>query len=772
MSKSLKQNYKSPTNNKRVWLLILGRSGIALGGILLIGLIGGAWRLWSFIQKDLTPLAEKSLTTTLNRPVKLGEVKGFSLTGVKFGTSAIPATPTDPDSVAVDTVEVGFEPLQLLFKRKLKLDVTLVNPDVYVEQDQQGRWITTTIKRQGQGQPIQTDLDKIRFRNAQLVLVPRKRDIEDMGDKGDTGNNASSPLSSPVTFSQVNGTAQLLENNQVIRLDLTGKPSSGGDVALKGAIRPQTWATNLQIRGQELLASDVTRLVKLPLSLQAGRVNGDLQMQFQIGQTQPPILFGNVDLQAVQFQVPKVPQPFLNTQGKLHFQGTEIKLDNVIGSYGKIPLIANGIIDTETGYKLAGRVNGVNVADVQETLKLKLPVPVTGEVQADLQFTGKTTEPMLTGIVTTNKPAQIDKVDFDSASGKFKFAPKDEVIVFEDIQGKAKVGGEVKGNGKVELGIVPRLNFNLSAKDVAGDAIALIYNSQPGLKVGTVSGTAQMTGTADNVQTTVQFQAPQAQYPTTGEVVVNSDRTLNFRNVALSVAGGKVQVAGSWNNQNWQAIADATGVQIEPFVNPQQLENINLNDARFNGRLILSGSSAPFKLGNIRTQNAKVKVADGTVAVSQIQLGENSFSAKLVADGVRLSQLLKQPVPALQPALQAAMAGTFQVSGNTNNFDLKTLRGNGSASLAVKTGTVTATNIQVANGVYQAQLQAQNAPLQQLTPVPQQLHGQVTGKFNVTGSVESFQPETIQANGQAKLNVGGGSFTATNIQVANGRYQA
>ncbi|PLZ87237.1 translocation/assembly module TamB domain-containing protein [Fischerella thermalis] len=772
MSKSLKQNYKSPTNNKRVWLLILGRSGIALGGILLIGLIGGAWRLWSFIQKDLTPLAEKSLTTTLNRPVKLGEVKGFSLTGVKFGASAIPATPTDPDSVAVDTVEVGFEPLQLLFKRELKLDVTLVNPDVYVEQDQQGRWITTIIKRQGQGQPIQTDLDKIRFRNAQLVLVPRKRDIEDMGDKGDTGNNASSPLSSPVRFSQVNGTAQLLENNQVIRLDLTGKPSSGGDVALKGDIRPQTWATNLQIRGQELLASDVTRLVKLPLSLQAGRVNGDLQMQFQIGQTQPPILFGNVDLQAVQFQVPKVPQPFLNTQGKLHFQGTEIKLDNVIGSYGKIPLIANGTIDTETGYKLAGRVNGVNVADVQETLKLKLPVPVTGEVQADLQFTGKTTEPILTGIVTTNKPVQIDKVDFDSASGKFEFALKDEVIVFEDIQGKAKVGGEVKGTGKVELGTVPRLNFNLSAKDVPGDAIALLYNSQPGLKVGTVFGTAQMTGTADNVQTIVQFQAPQAQYPTTGEVVVNSDRTLNFRNVALSVAGGKVQVAGSWNNQNWQAIADATGVQIEPFVNPQQLENINLNDARFNGRLILSGSSAPFKLGNIRTQNAKVKVADGTVAVSQIQLGENSFSAKLVADSVRLSQLLKQPVPALQPALQAAMAGTFQVSGNTNNFDLKTLRGNGSASLAVKTGTVTATNIQVANGVYQAQLQVNNAPLQQLTPVPQQLHGQITGKFNVTGSVESFQPETIQANGQAKLNVGGGSFTATNIQVANGRYQA
>jgi translocation and assembly module TamB len=268
MSKSPQQNCKSPIlslslSNKRLWLLVLGRSGVALGGILIIGFVGGAWRLWNFIQKDLTPLAEKNLTTTLNRPVKLGEVKGFSLTGVQFGASAIPATPTDADHVVVEAVEVGFEPLQLVFKHHLKLDVTLVNPDVYVEQDQQGRWLTTTIKKRSQGELIQTDLDKIRFRNAQLILAPRKRDIEDKKDRGNinqklptSGNSGvitSSPLSSPVPFSQISGTAQLLENNQVIRLDLTGKPNSGGNVGLKGDIRPKTWATNLQIRGQELL---------------------------------------------------------------------------------------------------------------------------------------------------------------------------------------------------------------------------------------------------------------------------------------------------------------------------------------------------------------------------------------------------------------------------------------------------------------------------------------------------------------------------------------
>jgi translocation and assembly module TamB len=778
MSNSPNRDCKFQTlhSNKHLWLLILSRSGIAVSGILLFGLAGGAWRLWKFIHKELTPLAQKSLTTTLNRPVQLGEVKGFSLVGVKFGASAIPATPTDPDSVAVDAVEVGFDPLQLLFRHNLKLDVTLVNPDVYVEQDEQGRWITTTIAKPGNAQPIQTDLDKLRFRNANVVLVPNSQRITAGVVTEDTAKLPPSPppplSSSPVKFSLVNGTAQLREDNQVIRLDLAGQPSSSGSVSLKGDVGLKTLATNLKIRGQDLVASDVTRLVKLPLALQAGRVSGDLQMQFQLGQTQPPLLFGNVDLQRVQFQVPRVPQSFINSQGTLRFQGTEIKLDSVTGSYGKIPLVANGVIDTKTGYKVAGGVNGVNVADVQETLKLKLPVPVTGEVKADLQFVGKLTQPILSGVVVASKPARVDKVDFDSASAKFEFSPKDAVIAFRDIQGRAKVGGEVTGTGTVGLSTTPQLNFNLTAKNVPGDAIAQLYNSKPSFPVGTVSGTAQLTGTADNVKTTVQFQAPQAQYPATGEVVVNGDRSFSFRNVVASVAGGTVQAAGSWNNQGWQAVADASQVQVERFVNPSQLQNISLNDARFNGRLILSGNSAPFKIASIRTQNAKVKVAGGRVAVSKIQFGEKSFSTQLVADGVRLGRLFKQFPPALKPALQGSLAGTFQVSGRTDAFDLKTLRSNGSARLAVGDGKVTAANIQLANGVYQAQLQADNVPIQQLTQVPEQFRGRLTGQFNVAGSVESFQPQTIQANGQAQLNVGSGKVKAANIQVANGRYQA
>ncbi|MEH2248887.1 translocation/assembly module TamB domain-containing protein [Nostoc sp.] len=761
MTKSPNQDIHSPYPiRKRLWLLVLSRGSIALGGLLLLGVVVGIWRLWTFVQTELTPLAQQSLTTTLNRPVKLGRVTQFSLTGVQFGASAIPATSTDPDRAAVEAVEVGFDLLQLIFNRHLKLDVTLVNPDIYIEQDDQGRWVSTNIVSPGEGGAIKTDLDNLRFRNAKLALMPQKRAEGAGGDKG-----ATSPLS-PVTFSQLNGSAQLLANNQLIRFDVGGQADSGGSISIQGETRSKMLAGNFQLRGQDFLAADITRLIKLPVNLQAGRANGDLLVRLTPGQR--TLLFGSAAVQGVTLQIPKVPQLLSNSQGNLRFQGTELQLSNVTTNYGKIPLVAMGIIDTKAGFKLVGRVNAVSLANAQETLKVKLPMPIAGQVQASLQITGSTKEPILSGTVATIQTARIDKVDFNSISSKFELVTSSSVITLKDIQGKAKVGGEITGAGTIQLGKTPQLDLNFAAKNVPGDAIAKVYEITPTFQIGNVSATAQLIGPPTNVQTLVQYQAPNGTYPGTGEVAIAPNRTVSFRNVALNVSGGTVRATGSYVNQRWQAVAVASGVKLEPFVDKSQLQNISLAGLQFNGRLILSGSTAPFKIATIRTDGAGVQIGGGTVAVSNVQLQDQSFSAQLVANGVRLGQILKQSPPALNNPL----AGTFQIAGNRDNFSLKTLRGSGEGRLAIGSGTVTAKNIQVANGVYQAQVQATNVPVQQLATVPKQFQGALNGQFNVAGSVDPFKPQTIQASGQARVNVAGGTITAKNIQVANGVYQA
>ncbi|MEH2047223.1 translocation/assembly module TamB domain-containing protein [Nostoc sp.] len=772
--------YLSP-NRKRMWLLVLSRGSIALSGLLLLGVIVGIWRLWTFVQTELTPLAQQSLTTTLNRPVNLGRVTQFSLTGVQFGASAIPATSTDPDRATVESVEVGFDLLQLIFNHHLKLDVTLVNPDIYIEQDDQGRWVSTTIASSGEGAAIKTDLENLRFRNAKLALMPRERVGVNEGAEGQAGkgeypiSNSALPKRPvttnntqhlPVLFSQLNGSAQLLANNQLIRFEVGGQADSGGNISIQGETRSKVLAGNFQVQAQDLLAENITRLIKLPVNLQAGRANGDLLIRLTPGQQ--TLLFGNATVQGVTLQIPKVPQLLNNSQGNLHFQGTELQLNNVTSNYGKIPLVATGIIDSKAGFKLAARVNAVSLANAQETLKVKLPVPIAGQVQASLQITGSTKEPILSGSVATIQTARIDKVDFNSISSKFELVTNSSLITLKDIQGKAKIGGEITGAGTIKLGKNPRLDLNFAAKNVPGDAIAKVYKTTPTFQIGNVSGTAELTGAPTNVQTVVQFQAPNGTYPGTGEVAIAPNRTVSFRNVALNVSGGTVRATGSYANERWQAVAVASGVKLEPFVDKSQLPNVSLAGAQFNGRLLLSGSTAPFKIATIRSDGAGVQIGGGTVAVSNIQLQDQSFSAQLVADGVRLGQILKQSPPALDNPL----AGTFQIAGSRDDFSLKTMRGSGEGRLTIGDGTVTASNIEVADGVYQAQVQATNVPVRQLAAVPKQFGGKLTGQVNLAGSVESFQPQTIQASGQGRLDVAGGTITASNIQVGNGVYQA
>jgi translocation and assembly module TamB len=574
-----------------------------------------------------------------------------------------------------------------------------------------------------------------------------------------------------VAFSQLNGSAQLLENNKLIRFDLQGLPGTGGTIALGGDVRVEGGGiqqAKLRVQAQDFLASDITSLIKLPLILEAGRTNGNLQVELN-GKKQP-LLQGSASLQAVRFQIPKVPQPFVNSQGNLNFQGTQIKVDNVATSYGKIPVVANGTIDTKTGFKLTARSQPVSVANALETLKVKSPLAVTGEVKTDLQVGGGISKPFLSGTVVSTKPAKIDKVDLDSFRSKFDFSTAASLITLKDIQGKVKLGGDVTGGGTIALGKVPQINVNFRAKNLPGDVLAKVYDvNTSNVQIGTVSGNAQLSGGGSNVQTVVNFQAPGATYPTTGEVAIAPDKSVSFRNVVASLAGGTVQAFGSFANQRWQAVAQTRGIQLEPFVNKQQLQNVSLAGAELNGRFTLSGTTGPFQIAKIDSDNGRVQIGGGTVAISNIKLQDQNVSAQLVAEGVRLGRVLKKT----PPILQAPLAGKFQIAGNRENFSLKTLQATGEARLGVGGGTVTAANIRLAEGVYQAQVRANNVSVQELSPSSaKDFRGRLNGQFQVAGSAESITPETIQATGQARVNVGNGTVTASNIQLANGVIRA
>ena len=229
--------------------------------------------------------------------MQLGRVERFSLTGLRFGPSSVPATPTDPDRASVKAVEVGFNPLQLVFTRTLKLNVTLVQPDVYIEQNAKGEWLSTLPDAEQKPGLIKTELDIINFNKADVALVPHRK----------TGNTKQ-----PFKLAQVNGSGQLLDQNQLLAFHLNGQPVTGGTLEIQGESRFKTQQINLQLQVQNLLASDVTRLIELPLDLQAGRVDSNLTVQLR--PEQQPMLLGTAGLKGVTAQVNQLPQPFINTQ--------------------------------------------------------------------------------------------------------------------------------------------------------------------------------------------------------------------------------------------------------------------------------------------------------------------------------------------------------------------------------------------------------------------------------------------------------------------------
>ena len=330
---------RTPANRRRRFAI--GSIGIALGVSLLVAFAGGTWWLWIFVHQGLAPLVQKNLIQTLKRPVQLGRVEGFSLTSVQFGPTSIPATSTDPDHASVKAVEATFNPLQVIFTRTLHLDVKLIQPDVYAEQDEQGRWIRTAVSTEEKPGPINTALDTVRLSNANVVLVAYPKP-----------NHPRVPFA----VKQVDGIAHLLDlKQQFVSYELNGQAVNGGSFEVQGESHFKANEHNLHLLGQDLLGADITHLIKVPFDIQAGRVDGDLRVQLS-PKLQIPLLAGTANLRAVTAQIERLPQPFSNAVGSLRFQGNQVQLSDVSASFGKIPLVAKGSLNLAADYNLTARV--------------------------------------------------------------------------------------------------------------------------------------------------------------------------------------------------------------------------------------------------------------------------------------------------------------------------------------------------------------------------------------------------------------------------------
>ncbi len=283
-----------PPQQRRFWLILFSRPVVGTLLVLLTLVAAGCWRLLAFIDDELAPLISENLSDSLNRPVKVGELEQYSLTGMRFGPSELPAYETqvegktvlDKDVATVEAVDVSFDIWKTLQTRTLNLDVTLVNSKLYIDEDETGRWILTSLDEEDEDEPdpfVKIQLDELRVKNGQAIIDPigaQTRTIEDF-----------------------NGAIAISEE----RIGVQGQADidSGGTTRVDAEWLQASESLKLNLKTKDLAAVPLLGLVpaKLPLKIRSGTVDGNFDIEYQ--PQQPIKLTGKAEITDADVQLPE-----------------------------------------------------------------------------------------------------------------------------------------------------------------------------------------------------------------------------------------------------------------------------------------------------------------------------------------------------------------------------------------------------------------------------------------------------------------------------------
>jgi translocation and assembly module TamB len=627
----------------------VGRVGVGFALTLTASGLGACWYGRYFLNERLSPLLQSELTKVLKRPVQLGKIERVSLNSLRFGKSQIPATELEPNFLVVDAIDIRVDLLSYLQKRQLGLDAVVKSPQVFLKQDlATGQFlpkITPPTKPTEEGF---IDLRTVKFEDGQVTIQ-------------------AAATKEFVTLSQI----QLQSNWKITDLSNQSlKLSGGGSVVLpqftsvtdtpdpeqlrraiasaktdKGTVNTSvdwdltTGQGNIQVRSQNLLASSIQSfLANIPVSPQQGEIDSEINIGIRAGADAPDIN-GSAKFRDISLSVANLTKPLTNISGSVAFDGKTTTFQQIVGKFGALVMTANGTLNQKSGFNLDLALEPAEVATVLKDFEVKPPSPVSGEFKATATVTGTIAKPLIAARITasnTAKPFTVDRVVFNQVLALVELQNLN-LLKFRSIIASAAVGGSIQGEGQVRFPVEdkkdlkkgekqaplqPELLFAFNLKGVTAENFADLYKTQLPIKVGAVTAAVQISGLLSNPQILTQFDAPQATYPASGEVLI-VDKVATIRNTSVLFPVGAIGVSGTYDLGNpnggaWQAQLTSTGIPIAAFAAGQKglVEGvINLNSP--------SGSFAPANI----TANADLRLPQGFAAIPDL------ITANLAWDG-------------------------------------------------------------------------------------------------------------------------------------------
>ena len=552
----------------------------AVGLVAIASVVGlGYYGLQVWAKKNLPGILETQASKFLNRPVDIGEIKSISLAGVRIGKSVIPPTETEEDRIEIEEIDVGFNLLPVIFSRTLPVDVTLVKPQIYLDQSADGSWITLDLPESEGDSELPVDLDvEVDIQEADITAVPYNQSPINVNIDGEGRYNTA--------------------DNNLVQYDVEAAINRAS-ATLQGETILKTGKTDTKLLVKELKLSDVVSLVpNAPVNLDSGVLNADLDVDIPSWEEITSAnVEGTVNLQQVAGEVESSSQR-VRAKSRLRFGGRNAEVKTTQATIGDLTATVEGRVDLDTGYDLDVAVLPVSLSSLQKTFSLQLPVPVTGEVRSNIDITGDIKEPIVEGRLESTEAITVDKEQFKTVNAYF--SADLSKVVLDSLTILPAAGGAITAEGLVETDIEKALENNreidftkmpLSATFEANlptEAIAQPYYELPSeVRVGNLLAQGNVGGTIQNLKALLQWELEESAIGTqaantekisgAGEILYLEDKVL-LRDTALQIGEGEANLTADANleTKNWQGALSTSAIYLTPFLSQFEVQGLDL----------------------------------------------------------------------------------------------------------------------------------------------------------------------------------------------------
>ncbi len=746
---------KKTPKQRRIWLWVLI--------ILLSGTGAGLAYAWFFIQRQLAPKVEESLSQAFNRPIELGSVERFTLKGLRFGPSQIPPTQSDPDRLSLEALDVAFDPFLLLFRTTLKLDLTLIKANAYIEQDENNNWIGTKLAAQEPGK-ITIHLQSVRVQDARISLVPRSLE----------GN-----LESPVQLIVEDGRTNIAKDGGKTDFRMEGQlvPILADATVIEEKIQKETTpqvppppTPNTEAKPKEADSAAAVEESKSEATEQPKEADTEPFDESRgpgSGADTEPFDYLSTSLGAI-----------ARGPGSPSVPPTPSAKNNKFALVG-----SNSIEEGKFNLTLSGKnLDAVSLSRLGPQLPLQVQEGTVGGY-LEIALQGGQLPSIQGNANLQNLTVNLEQLpqSFSKTTAKLEFKGQQlEIKELSTLLGV--IPAQATGIVDLEQGL--DINAQIEAFQIEEVLASLKIKEKLPLELaGELKGSLKITGAATNPKMTAEFIS-------TKEVLADKLKvkdlvaSLSFIDSALlinkieanPIIGGKLTGTG-------QIKLEPNKQDLVLEVKAKELPGSGIAQAYFGikpyqeigpvsaGITILGNLQEPENL--TATGSASLKLANGNAIVKKLKLEQGRWEIALDTKGVELAKLL----PQLPEKLAGPINGALIVKGNLNdlkNLNVEGINAMGTAELVTADGgKVQITDLQIVNGDWLAAIALTNLQLGKLSSsFPAQLKEPINGTMKLNGSLATLTAlDKFTATGTGELALGEGKVIA-NASLTEGQWEA